>query len=60
MFAVPVSFFYIANVYVFISFMMGVYFVLFFSYYNVVGQEGLGPRHPIVLLQDLTGKLISN
>lgn len=51
------SFFYSANVYAFISVMMGVCFVLFFSsYHNVVGQEGLGPRHLVKLLQDLAGK----
>lgn len=54
------SFFYNANVYVFSSFMMDVNFFCFLcSYYNVVGQEGLDPRHLIFLLQDLTGKLIS-
>lgn len=57
----PVSFLYNVNVYVFSSFMMDVYFVLvFFALnHNVVGQEGLDPRHLIILLQDLTGKLIS-
>lgn len=56
------SFFYNDNVYVFISFMMSVYFVLVLFSLTVmlVGQEGLGPRHLIVLHQDLTGILISN
>lgn len=56
-----VSFFYNANVYVFSSFMMEFYFGFgfLFSYYNVLGQDSLDPRHPIILLQDLTGKLIS-